>query len=115
MVTGDASTDVWSGASWKDVTAYVLDSNGKSVEVLYRVTETATGNNCYTIIAGDTVSYSKAGSTHTVKVTIENRMTTIPKTGDESNAGMWMMIMGAALAAVLGSGVTLRRTRKNRK
>ncbi len=115
VVTGDASTDVWSSASWKDVTAYVLDSNGKSVEVLYRVTETATGNNCYTIIAGDTVSYSKAGSTHTVKVTIENRMTTIPKTGDESNAGMWMMIMGAALAAVLGSGVTLRRTRKNRK
>ena len=112
VLTGDASIDVWSGASWKDITAYALDSNGKSVEVLYRVTETATGNNCYTIIAGDTVSYSKAGSTQTVKVTIENRMTTIPKTGDESNAGMWMMIMGAALAAVLGSGVTLRVNRK---
>ena len=112
VLTGDASADVWSGASWKDITAYALDSNGKSVEVLYRVTETATGNNCYTIIAGDTVSYSKAGSTQTVKVTIENRMTTIPKTGDESNAGMWMMIMGAALAAVLGSGVTLRVNRK---
>lgn len=112
VVTGDASTDIWSGASWKDVTAYALDSNGKSVEVLYKVTETATGNNCYTIIAGDTVSYGKAGNTQTVKVTIENRMTTIPKTGDESNAGMWMLIMGAALAAMLGSGVTLRVNRK---
>ena len=47
----------------------------------------------------------------TFEVTNE-KIQTSPKTGDESNFGMWLTIMLAALFVVIGIGIYNRRARK---
>ena len=89
-----------------------LDKEKNGKEIQYSVTEDeVSGYN--SSISGDakegfTVTNTKKPTTPT---TPTNKTTGNPKTGDTSNMGLWLTLMLAALAGLVGNAVYLRKRR----
>ncbi len=124
-ISGSMTDPKWTGFSWEDLPAYALGSDGRTVEVLYRVTEETSQNTStnYTVVNGNDVSYSKAingiadvSITNKVKPDTSNDSNRsnggTVNTGDNSGYVFWALLMTGAFVSMLYTGVRYKRKKK---